>query len=54
MPSQNKTVLHRIVDKLMPDNCRTQLKAAAAANTSEHDEVMCLLSEFKKKVFHAN
>ena len=36
-------MLHRLVDYLMPDNCRSQLKEAAEVNRQTCEDVICLL-----------
>jgi hypothetical protein len=49
--------MQRIIDKIMPSNCRTQLKTAATENRQAVDEVVCLLKtcgeKIKEKISHA-
>lgn len=49
-------MLHRIMDKLMPDNCRTQLKNAAEENRQVREEAMCVIQtvrhDIKKRLSH--
>lgn len=49
--------MHRIIDKIMPNNCRTQLKNAASENREVVNEAVCLLKTYgeklKEKITHA-
>lgn len=46
---RNRKILHRIVDFLMPNNCRVNLKKAAASNANACFDVVCLLREHNAK-----
>lgn len=49
--------MHRLIDRIMPNNCRTQLKSAAKDNREAVDEAVCLLRTYgekiKEKINHA-
>lgn len=42
--------MHRLIDKVMPNNCRAQVKAAASENREVVDEAICLLKTYGEKI----
>lgn len=49
-PNERYTVMHRLIDKIMPNNCRAQVKAAASENREVVDEAICLLKTYREKI----
>lgn len=49
MPYTSRKILHRLVDFIMPRNCRKELKIAAAQNAASCLDAICLLREHNEK-----
>ncbi len=49
----NRTWLHKILDKFMPDNCRKKLEKAFVANSAACSDLMCILNEHEDRVIAA-
>jgi hypothetical protein len=49
----SRTLFHKIIDKMMPDNCRAKLHVALQQNHSACVELVCLLSHNEENVISA-
>lgn len=51
-PLTNKPskIFYKIADRLLPDNCRSQLMQASDANRVAHDDMICILQDYASDI----